>query len=145
MTLEVKSAVKNCKQCLPHDVDSVRAPLVPIEAMDPIDLLHLDFTKIEVSGDHKKELKKKPEVVNVLMVTDHFTRHTMAFMTEDTTAHTMARVLYHHYFYIFGTPLCLMMDNDLAFTSEVVQELCNIFWSQEGTYQCLSSPIQWGH
>ena len=71
----------------------------------PMDLLHLDFTKIEVSGDREKELKKKPEVVNVLVVTDHFTRHTMAFMTEDTTAHTMARVLYHHYFYIFGTPL----------------------------------------
>ena len=82
MTLEVKSAVKNCKQCLRHDGDSVRAPLVPIEAMGPMDLLHLDFTKIEVSGDHEKELKKKPEVVNVLVVTDHFTRHTMAFMSQ---------------------------------------------------------------
>ena len=51
MTLEVKSAVKNCKQCLRHDSDSVRAPLVPIEATGPMDLLHLDFTKIEVSGD----------------------------------------------------------------------------------------------
>ena len=64
--------------------------------------------------------------MNVLVVTDHFTRHTMAFMTEDMTAHTMACVLYHHYFYIFGTPLCLMMDNNLAFTSKVVQELCNL-------------------
>ena len=73
MTLEVKSAMKNCKQCLHHDSDSVRAPLVPIEAMGPMDLLHLDFTKIEVSGDHEKQLKKKPEVVNVLVVTDHFT------------------------------------------------------------------------
>ena len=58
---------------------------------------------------------------------DHFTCHTMAFMTEDMTAHTMACVLYHHYFYIFGTLLHLMMDNDLAFTIEVVQELCNLF------------------
>ena len=73
MMLEVKSAVKNCKQCLHHDGDSVRAPLVPIEATGPMDLLHLDFTKIEVSGDREKELKKKPEVVNVLVVTDHFT------------------------------------------------------------------------
>ena len=127
MTLEVKSAVKNCKQCLCHDGDSVRAPLVPIEATGPMDLLHLDFTKIEVSGNCEKELKRKPEIVNVLVVTDHFTRHTMAFMTEDMTAHTMACILYHHYFYIFGTPLCLMTDNDLAFTSEVVQELCNLF------------------
>ena len=94
--------------------------------MGPMDLLHLDFTQIEVSGDCKKELKKKPEIVNVLVVTDHFTCHTMAFMMEDTTAQTMAHVLYHHYFYIFGTPLCLMMDNNLAFTSDVVQELCKL-------------------
>ena len=79
----------------------MRAPLVPIEAIDPMDLLHLDFTKIEVSGDHEKELKRKPEIVNVLVVTDHFTRHTMAFVTEDTTAHTVAHILYHHYFYIY--------------------------------------------
>ena len=51
----------------------------------------------------------------------------MAFMTEDMTTHTMAHILYHHYFYIFGTLLRLMTDNDLAFTSEVVQELCNLF------------------
>ena len=48
-------------------------------------------------------------------------------MTEGVTTHTVAHVLYHHYFYIFGTPLHLMTDNDLAFTSEVVQELCNLF------------------
>ena len=51
----------------------------------------------------------------------------MAFVMEDMTTHTVAHVLYHHYFYIFGTPLHLMTDNDLAFTSEVVQELCNLF------------------
>ena len=127
MTLEVKSAVKNCKQCLHHDGESIRAPLVPIEATGPMDLLHLDFTKIKVSRDCKKELKRKPEIVNVLVVMDHFTHHTMAFVTEDMTAHTVACILYHHYFYIFGTPLHLMMDNNLAFTSEVVQELCNLF------------------
>ena len=149
--MEAKSAVKNCKQCLCHDGESVRALLVPIEATGPMDLLHLDFTKIEVSGDHEKELKRKPEIVNMLVVTDHFTCHTMAFMMEDTTAHTMAHILYHHYFYIFGTPLCLMTDNDLAFTSEVVQELCNLFGVKRvctSAYhpQCngpLSNSIKW--
>ena len=126
MMMEAKSAVKNCEQCIRHEGESGRAPLVPIEAIGPMDLLHLDFTKIEISGDHEKELKK-PEIVNVLMIMNHFTHHTMAFMTEDTTTQTMAHVLYHQYFYIFGTPLCLMTDNDLAFTSEVVQELCNLF------------------
>ena len=124
--VEAKSAVKNCKQCLRHDRESARAPLVQIEATGPMDLLHLDFTKIEISGDHKEELKE-PKIVNVLMITDHFTHHTMAFMMEDTTAQTVVHILYHHYFYIFGTSLHLMMDKDLAFTSEVVQGLCNLF------------------
>ena len=127
MVLVAWDDMKNCKQCLHHDGDSVRAPLVSIEAMGPMDLLHLDFMKIEVSANHKKELKRKPQIVNVLVVTDHFAPHTMAFMTKDMTAHTMACILYHHYFYIFGTPLHLMTDNDLAFTSELVQELCNLF------------------
>ena len=85
--VEAKSTMKNCEQCLRHDGESTRAPLVPIEATGPMDLLHLDFTKIEISGDREKELKK-PRIVNVLMITDHFTHHTMAFMTEDTTAQT---------------------------------------------------------
>ena len=29
--------MKNCKQCLHHDGDSVRAPLVPTEAKGPMD------------------------------------------------------------------------------------------------------------
>ena len=36
MTLEVKATVKNCKQCLHHDGDSVRAWLVPIEGYGPL-------------------------------------------------------------------------------------------------------------
>ena len=68
-----------------------------------MDLLHLDFTKIKISSDSEKELKKKPEIMNVLMIMDHFTWNMMAFITKDTTARTVVHVLYHHYFYIFGT------------------------------------------
>ena len=46
--------------------------MVPIEATGPMDLLHLDFTKIEISSDHEWELKRKPETVNVLIIMDHF-------------------------------------------------------------------------
>ena len=54
MTVEAKSTVKNCEQCLRHDRESARAPLVPIETTGPMDLLHLDFTKIKISGDCEK-------------------------------------------------------------------------------------------
>ena len=81
--MDTKSAVEKCKQCLRHNRESGRAPLVPIEATDPMDLLHLDFTKNEVSSDSEKELKKKLEIMNLLVFTDHFTWHTMAFITGD--------------------------------------------------------------
>ena len=42
-----------------HDGESVRALLVPIEMMGPMDLLHLDLTKIEVSGDHAKGVEEE--------------------------------------------------------------------------------------
>ena len=73
MMMEARSAVKNCEQCIRHEGEGGRAPLVPVEATDPMDLLHLDFTKIEISGDHERELKKEPKIVNVLMIMDHFT------------------------------------------------------------------------
>ena len=73
MTMEAKSAMKNCEQCIRHEGEDGRAPLVSIEATGPMDLLHLDFTKIEISGDHERELKKKPQIVNVLVIMDHFT------------------------------------------------------------------------
>ena len=33
------------------------APLLPTVASGPMDLLHLNFTKVEVTGDSKKELQ----------------------------------------------------------------------------------------
>ena len=92
-----------------------------------MDLMHLSFTQIEVNSDSEKDLKKKPVIINVLVMTDHFTHHTMAFMTEDKTAKTVAWVLYYKYVYIFGTPMMLMFNNNLAFTSDIVHELCDLF------------------
>ena len=49
-------------------------------------------------------------------------------MTEDMTAHTMAHSFVPPLFlHLWHSTACLMTDNDLAFTSEVVQELCNLF------------------
>ena len=37
MMMEAKSAMKNCEQCIRHEGESGRAPLVPIEAIGPMD------------------------------------------------------------------------------------------------------------
>ena len=82
-----------------------------------------------------------------LQITSHVTLWPLWWKIQPTQ--TVACVLYHHYFYIFGTPLHLMTDNDLALSSDVVQELCNLFGVKRvctSTYhlQC-NGAIKWQH
>ena len=55
----------------------MKAPLFPIQAYVPLELVHVDFTSIETS----MELNQPPSIKNVLVFTDHFTRYMMAFIT----------------------------------------------------------------
>ena len=97
--------------------------MLSILATGSLDILHLDFTKIKVSGD--ADLKKQPKTVNVLVMTDHFMRHTtMAFITKDQTTKTVAHYLYHNY---IGTPARIITDRSKSFTSEIVTELFKLF------------------
>ena len=48
-------------------------------------------------------VKEKPVVKNVLVVKDHFTCYTQAYVTNHT-ARTTACVLYNEFFSVFGFP-----------------------------------------
>ena len=73
MASEVRNAVKNCQNCIKHEFNSSKEPLHPIIATTPLDLVHINFTSIKVSGDD--DLHTSPKVVPVLVITDHFTQH----------------------------------------------------------------------
>ena len=47
--------------------------LYPIETSYPMKLVHMDFVTIGKVGE--------PKVLNVLVVTDHFTKYAQAFVT----------------------------------------------------------------
>ena len=71
-------------------------------------------------------VKEKPVVKNVLVVEDHFTHYTQAYVTNNHTARTMARVLYNEFFSVFGFPRQLMSDQAAKFTGQVISELCDL-------------------
>ena len=96
---DCKAMIRGCQHCHAFEGAIPKAPLCPIRAYVPLELVHVDFTSIEMD----MELNKPTGVKNVV-ITDHFTRYAMAFVMKDQTAKTVARVLYERFITIFGVP-----------------------------------------
>ena len=93
-------SVHNCPKCHIFEAKPQIPPLEPILCTEPLDLVHIDNMSMEVTVG----IKEKPVMKNVLVVEDHFTRYTQAYVTNNHTAHTMVRVLYNEFFSVFGFP-----------------------------------------
>ena len=117
----MRQVIRACKCCLQYE-GGPKAPLCPIVATTPLDLLHVDFTSIKTT----LELNQSPRVANVLVFQDHFTKHVLAYVTPDQTAKTIAKFLYGGYISIFRAPARLLSDRGVSFTSSIIEELCKI-------------------
>ena len=129
MPSEVRNAVKNCRKCIKHEFNSSKELLDPIIVTAPLDLVHIDFTSIKISGDDN--LHTTPTVVPVLLITDHFTRHSMAFVMKDQKASTVTKKLYENYICIFGAPARLHSNQGANFSSMVIAKLCSLLGIQK--------------
>ena len=132
MAKQIRQVIKACKNCLQYESDTPKAPLCPIVATAPLDLLHVDFGSIETT----LELNQLPRVANVLVFQDHFTKHVLAYMTPDQTVKTITKFLYGGYISIFGALARLLSDRGTSFTSSIIEELCKIL----GILDCRLCP-----
>ena len=89
MAEDCRAIVRGCPHCQAFEGEVPKAPLCPIRAYAPLELVHLDYTSIEST----MELNKPPVVKNVLVMMDHFTRYALAVMTKDQAAKTCKGVL----------------------------------------------------
>ena len=126
MAKQMRQVIKTCRRCLQYETGTPKAPLCPILATDLLDLLHVDFTSIETT----MELDKSPQVANVLVFQDYFTKYVLAYVTLNQTAKTIAKFLYGGFISIFGAPARLLSDRGTSFTSSIIQELCEILGIQ---------------
>ena len=97
MFQDVISYVKNCPQCQIAKGDCMDIKTKPgtIIANNPMDMLCIDFTKID-------PLKNSKE--NILVLTDAFTKFSQAFVPPNQKALTIAKILVDKCFYIYGIP-----------------------------------------
>ena len=68
MVEDCKALVRGCPRCCAFEGAIPKAPLCPIRADTPLELVHVDFTSVEST----MELNKLPSIKNVLVITDHF-------------------------------------------------------------------------
>ena len=122
MVKQMRQVIRACKCCLQYEGGIPRAPLCPIVATAPMDLLHVDFTGIETT----LELNQLPRVAKILVFQDHFTKHVLVYVTPDQTVKTIANFLYGGYISIFGALARLLSDRGTRFTSGIIEELCKI-------------------
>ena len=81
MANQMRQTIRACTCCLQYEGGFSKAPLCPIVATAPLDLLHVDFTSIETT----LEPNQSPRVANVLFFQDHFMKHVLAYVTPDQT------------------------------------------------------------
>ena len=122
MAQRMMMSVHNCPKCRIFKAKPQIPPLEPILCTEPLDLVHIDYVSMEVTVG----MTEKPVVKNVLVVEDHFTHFTQAYVTNNHTACTTARVLYNEFFSVFGFPRRLMSDQVSEFTGQVISELCDL-------------------
>ena len=100
MAQRMMLSICNCEKCRIFDAKPQIPPMEPILCTEPLDLVHIDYMSMEVTMGVKEKLVVK----NVLVVEDHFTRYTQAYVTNNHTAHTTACVLYNKFFSVFRFP-----------------------------------------
>ncbi|KAL2092924.1 hypothetical protein ACEWY4_010236 [Coilia grayii] len=94
-----------------------RAPLESVKTTAPLQLVCIDFWTAE---DTKNRL------VDMLVVTDHYTKLSHAFCCSDQTAKQMARKLWDNFFCFYGFPERIHSDQGPNFESELIAALLQI-------------------
>ena len=119
MGRDIKEYVKCCQRCILAKTPepAARAPLESIRTSAPMELVCIDFWSAEDS---------KQRSVDVLVITDHFTKLAHAFPCINQTAKQIAKKLWDNVFCIYGFPERIHSDQGANFESKLIAELLSL-------------------
>ncbi|KAL3999269.1 calcium/calmodulin-dependent serine protein kinase [Sarotherodon galilaeus] len=119
MEHDIINHVKSCFRCVvgktpePND----RATLESICTTEPMELVCIDFWTAE-------QTDKK--CVDVLVVTDHFSKLAHAFPCKNQSAKQVTRRLWNDFFRVYGFPRLIHSDQGANFESQLIKELLDM-------------------
>ena len=126
MTQDASSWVKWCRRCqvAKGDYNIPKPKFGHLIAHNPLDLVCLDFTKVDPSKGGKE---------NVLVMTDVFTKFSV---TNNQQALTVAKALVKRCFHVYGIPSRIHSDQGKSFNNKIIDALCKMY----GVKRTMTSP-----
>ena len=115
MNEDVRWYIWKCNHCLRFKTKPEKEEMSPIMATYPLELVHLDYLTIGEKGLDK--------MVNILVITDHFTRYAQAYITPMQMAHITAKVFWEQFLVHYGWPSKIISDQGRSFENKLFKEL----------------------
>ena len=129
MPQDASSWVKQCRRCqvAKGNYNIPKPKYGHLIAHNPLNLVCLDFTKVDPSKGGKE---------NVLVMTDAFTKFSVAVTTNNQQALIVAKALVEHWFHVYGIPSCIHSDQGKSFNNKIIDALCKMY----GVERTMTSP-----
>jgi len=114
---DVDKHVQTCGRCLRRKSTTSKAPLVNIESRYPLERVCMDYLTVDPC---------QGSIENILVITDHYTKYSVAVPTRNQTAKTTAEALLNNFILHYGIPSKLHSDQGRNFESDLMKELCQL-------------------
>ena len=118
--------VTNCHQChvAKGHYTGLHTQQGSLVANNPLDLLCIDFLKVDPSRDGKE---------NILVLTDAFTKFSQAFITNSQKTLTIAKILDEKWFYVYGILAPIYSDKGQSFENAIISKLYSMLNIKQST------------
>ena len=108
-----------CDRCLRFKQPQERSEMQPILVSYPMELVHLDFLTLGGKADDNKN-------VNILIVTDHFTKYAQAYVTSKQTPVVAAQTLWKNFLVHYGWPEKILTGQGKSSENNLIREFCEL-------------------
>ena len=113
---EVKDYIDSCERCTMGRALVIHTTSNHLLASRPLEILVIDFTKMETASDGKEDV-----------LTDVFTKFSLAIPVSNQEAVTIAKVLVRDWFQRYGVPQRIQSGQGRKFESKLVSALCELY------------------